>query len=51
MIRELASPALSLNEESVSAIFRQAAWEMGTPAPGTYLREAHLVLQAEVVLD
>ncbi|GIJ92739.1 hypothetical protein Asppvi_002017 [Aspergillus pseudoviridinutans] len=45
MIRELASTALSFNEESISVLFRQAAWEMGTPEPGNYLRKAHRELQ------
>jgi hypothetical protein len=44
--RELASTALSFNEELVSALFRQAAWEMGTPAPGSYLRKSHRELQS-----
>jgi hypothetical protein len=45
MVRELASAALSFNEESVSILFRQAAREMGTSALETYLREAHGPLQ------
>ncbi|KAH8434445.1 uncharacterized protein LDX57_012092 [Aspergillus melleus] len=45
IIRELASAALSLNEESVGILLCQAAWELGTPSPGTSLREAHRVLE------
>ncbi|KAI9369296.1 hypothetical protein BJX61DRAFT_549716 [Aspergillus egyptiacus] len=51
MIRELASAALSFNAESVSILFRQAAWEMGTANPGTCLREAHGSLQEKPFVD
>ncbi|RDH27534.1 hypothetical protein BDQ94DRAFT_163521 [Aspergillus welwitschiae] len=42
---QLASPALSLNEESVGILIRQAAWELGTPSKSTELREAHRVFE------
>ncbi|RAL06801.1 uncharacterized protein BO97DRAFT_447317 [Aspergillus homomorphus CBS 101889] len=45
ILRELASPALSLNQESVGILIRQAAWELGTPGDRTELREAHRVFE------
>ncbi|KAF9894293.1 hypothetical protein FE257_007796 [Aspergillus nanangensis] len=45
IVRELASSALSMNEESVGILLRQAAWEMGTPHPNTDLRKAHVVFE------
>lgn len=42
MIRELASSTLSMNEEAIGVLFRQAAWESSTPSPDSELREAHL---------
>ncbi|PWY86579.1 hypothetical protein BO94DRAFT_597312 [Aspergillus sclerotioniger CBS 115572] len=45
ILRELASPALSLNEESVGILIRQAAWELGTSSHSTDLREAHWIFE------
>lgn len=42
MIRELASSTLSMNEEAIGVLSRQAAWESSTPSPDSELREAHL---------
>jgi hypothetical protein len=47
MLRELASSTLSMNEESVGLLFRQAAWELGTSNQNTGLREAHRVFENE----
>ncbi|GKZ98243.1 hypothetical protein AnigIFM59636_002476 [Aspergillus niger] len=51
IVRELASPTLSLNEESVGILIRQAAWELGTPSKSTELREAHRVFEDESVSE
>ncbi|KAL2812570.1 hypothetical protein BDW59DRAFT_167774 [Aspergillus cavernicola] len=51
IVRELASATLSMNEEAVSVLFRQAAWELGTPRPGTDLREAHRVFEDIIFVD
>ncbi|KAL4796142.1 hypothetical protein BDV19DRAFT_398433 [Aspergillus venezuelensis] len=40
--RELSLLILSMNEESVHGLFCQAAWELGSPIPGTQLRETHV---------
>ncbi|KAB8213132.1 hypothetical protein BDV33DRAFT_210501 [Aspergillus novoparasiticus] len=45
IVRELASTALSLNEESVGILIRQAVWELGTPSKSADLREAHRVFE------
>ncbi|KAI9929431.1 hypothetical protein MW887_000901 [Aspergillus wentii] len=44
--RELASSALSFNEESVTILLRQAAWELGSYSTAVIpLREAHRVFE------
>ncbi|KAJ5530850.1 hypothetical protein N7527_004243 [Penicillium freii] len=40
VVRNLASSALSLNEESVVSLIKQAAWELGTPS-GSVRRVTH----------
>lgn len=45
IIRELESPTLSLNEEAVSILFHQAAWEFGSHSPDTDRREAHQIFE------
>lgn len=42
MVRELASPSLTMNKEATCMLFRQAAWELSGPSPGSELREAHV---------
>lgn len=42
---EIVAFALSMNEESVSILFQQAAWELGSYNPKTELREAHQVFE------
>ncbi|RHZ68728.1 hypothetical protein CDV55_106064 [Aspergillus turcosus] len=51
MIRELASSTLSMNNESVCILFRQAAWELGTSSGKTDLREAHRVFEDTAFSD
>ncbi|KAJ5136400.1 hypothetical protein N7448_004954 [Penicillium atrosanguineum] len=42
MVRELASSSLAMNEEAICMLYRQAAWELSGPSPGSELREAHV---------
>ncbi|KAJ5801525.1 uncharacterized protein N7518_003593 [Penicillium psychrosexuale] len=42
MVRELASSSLAMNEEAICMLYRQAAWELSGPTPGSKLREAHV---------
>lgn len=42
IVRELASSSLSMNEEAVGLLIRQAAWELTAPHPDSELRIAHL---------
>ncbi|RJE18781.1 hypothetical protein PHISCL_08882 [Aspergillus sclerotialis] len=51
IVRELASSALSMNEESVSILFRQAAWEFGSHNESSELREAHQVFEDVAFVD
>ncbi|PYI01554.1 hypothetical protein BO78DRAFT_423452 [Aspergillus sclerotiicarbonarius CBS 121057] len=51
ILRELASPTLSLNEESVGILIRQAAWALGKSSHGTDLREAHRVFEDVAFTD
>ncbi|KAJ6061423.1 uncharacterized protein N7446_005543 [Penicillium canescens] len=51
MVRELASSTLSMNEEAVGMLFRQAAWEFGPASPASTLREAHLAFKHEALGD
>jgi hypothetical protein len=51
MVRELASSTLSINEEAVGMLFRQAAWEFGPASPDSNLREAHLAFKYEALGD
>ncbi|KAL2863546.1 uncharacterized protein BJX67DRAFT_384547 [Aspergillus lucknowensis] len=41
IVRELASPSLSMSQEAVHKLLCQAAWELGSSEPATWLREAH----------
>lgn len=43
--RELSSFNLSLNEKSVSVLFHQAAWELGSYNSDTDRREAHQIFK------
>ncbi|KAL4786734.1 hypothetical protein BJX76DRAFT_365229 [Aspergillus varians] len=45
MIRELASPFLSTNKESVHKLFCQAAWELGSSNTETRRRNAHVFFE------
>lgn len=51
IVRELASSGLSMNEECVSILFRQAAWEFGSKNESSGLREAHQVFEDVAFVD
>ncbi|KAJ0423879.1 hypothetical protein BJY00DRAFT_309697 [Aspergillus carlsbadensis] len=46
IVRELASSSISMNEKSVCDLFCQAAWQLGSYSPETYLRKAHVFFKS-----